>query len=186
MEAHGGYSFCGLAAGIITNTAHVLDLDRLVYWAVCRQMQYEGGFQGRTNKLVDGCYSFWQGGLFPLLHKMVSETGDKISLSNQWLFDQTALQEYLLICCQDLRGGLIDKPGKSRDFYHTCYTLSGLTVAQHFCTSASQLSETLSVLGDPKNLLVATHPVYNVCVPAAVDANTYFDKLPIPVVPSQK
>ena len=22
---------------------------------------------GRTNKLVDGCYSFWQGGLFPLL-----------------------------------------------------------------------------------------------------------------------
>lgn len=20
----------------------------------------EGGFQGRTNKLVDGCYSFWQ------------------------------------------------------------------------------------------------------------------------------
>ena len=21
------------------------------------------------------------------------------------------------------RGGLLDKPGKSRDFYHTCYTL---------------------------------------------------------------
>ena len=27
----------------------------------------EGGFQGRTNKLVDGCYSLWQGGVFPLL-----------------------------------------------------------------------------------------------------------------------
>ena len=26
----------------------------------------------------------------------------------------------------------MDKPGKSRDFYHTCYTLSGLAVAQHF------------------------------------------------------
>lgn len=27
-------------------------------------MRYEGGFQGRINKLVDGCYLFWQGGVF--------------------------------------------------------------------------------------------------------------------------
>ena len=33
----------------------------------------EGGFRGRTNKLVDGCYSFWQGGLFPLLHSLQPE-----------------------------------------------------------------------------------------------------------------
>ena len=25
---------------------------------------------GRTNKLVDGCYSFWQGALFPLLQRL--------------------------------------------------------------------------------------------------------------------
>ena len=31
----------------------------------------EGGFNGRTNKLVDGCYSFWQGGLFPLLEDLL-------------------------------------------------------------------------------------------------------------------
>jgi prenyltransferase beta subunit len=30
-------------------------------------MSVEGGFQGRTNKLVDSCYSFWQGSLFSLL-----------------------------------------------------------------------------------------------------------------------
>ena len=30
-------------------------------------MRWEGGFQGRTNKLVDGCYSFWQGGAGALL-----------------------------------------------------------------------------------------------------------------------
>ena len=30
-------------------------------------MRVEGGFQGRTNKLVDSCYSFWMGGIFPLL-----------------------------------------------------------------------------------------------------------------------
>ena len=28
-------------------------------WVVFRQ-GVEGGFQGRTNKFVDGCYSFWQ------------------------------------------------------------------------------------------------------------------------------
>jgi len=30
-------------------------------------MTFEGGFQGRTNKLVDGCYSFWVGALIPLI-----------------------------------------------------------------------------------------------------------------------
>ena len=33
----------------------------------------EGGFMGRTNKLVDGCYSFWQGGVFPLLQKLMPD-----------------------------------------------------------------------------------------------------------------
>ena len=28
---------------------------------------------GRTNKLVDGCYSFWQGGLFPLLRRIAPD-----------------------------------------------------------------------------------------------------------------
>lgn len=28
---------------------------------------------GRTNKLVDGCYSFWQGGLFLLLQRLWPE-----------------------------------------------------------------------------------------------------------------
>ncbi len=33
----------------------------------------EGGFNGRTNKLVDGCYSFWQGGVLPLLQSLPPE-----------------------------------------------------------------------------------------------------------------
>lgn len=73
-------------------------------------MRLEGGFQGRTNKLVDGCYSFWQGGAFPLIHEILKQ--EKNVSSNQWLFDQEALQEYLLICCQHPHGGLLDKPGK--------------------------------------------------------------------------
>lgn len=29
------------------------------------------------------------------------------------MFDQQALQEYILLCCQNPTGGLLDKPGKS-------------------------------------------------------------------------
>lgn len=47
----------------------------LQHWAVNRQMRFEGGFQGRTNKLVDGCYSFWVGGLFPLLDYVLRRRG---------------------------------------------------------------------------------------------------------------
>ncbi|KAK1280182.1 Protein farnesyltransferase subunit beta [Acorus gramineus] len=58
-EAHGGYTFCGLATMILIGEADRLDLPSLIDWAVFRQ-GVEGGLQGRTNKLVDGCYSFWQ------------------------------------------------------------------------------------------------------------------------------
>lgn len=38
---------------------------------------------------------------------------DAVNVSAEhWMFQQEALQEYLLICCQHIRGGLIDKPGK--------------------------------------------------------------------------
>jgi hypothetical protein len=46
-------------------------------------------------------------------------------------FNQLALQRYILHCGQQLEGGgLRDKPGKSRDYYHSCYALSGLSIAQ--------------------------------------------------------
>lgn len=35
-----------------------------------RQGMVEGGFNGRTNKLVDGCYSFWQGALFAIMQRL--------------------------------------------------------------------------------------------------------------------
>lgn len=77
-----------------------------------KQMRLEGGFQGRTNKLVDGCYSFWQGGSFPLINAILSKQDQSFNVSNHWLFNQEALQEYILICCQNPHGGLLDKPGK--------------------------------------------------------------------------
>ena len=74
------------------------------------------------------------------------------------MFDTDALQEYLLMCCQDSRGGLIDKPGKFRDFYHTCYALSGLSVAQYALDSSASggpAEDFSNVIGDHANKLVS-------------------------------
>lgn len=85
-EAHGGYNFCALAGLLLLGrrrggTSQELgqgqglgheylgelevercDLDAQEGWLLRRQGRLEGGFQGRTNKLVDSCYSFWQVG----------------------------------------------------------------------------------------------------------------------------
>mmetsp|Transcript_2828 Transcript_2828/g.11543 ORF Transcript_2828/g.11543 Transcript_2828/m.11543 type:complete len:464 (-) Transcript_2828:1720-3111(-) len=60
-EAHGGYVFCAYASLILLGVADQIDLEAFEEWLANRQMAVEGGFQGRPNKLVDGCYSFWQG-----------------------------------------------------------------------------------------------------------------------------
>ncbi|XP_020203246.1 protein farnesyltransferase subunit beta [Cajanus cajan] len=87
-EAHGGYTFCGLAAMILIGEVNRLDLPRLVDWVVYRQGK-ECGFQGRTNKLVDGCYSFWQGGavallqrLYPIINKQMEGTSQIFTISD--------------------------------------------------------------------------------------------------------
>jgi len=69
-EAHGGYTFCGLAALCLLGKAEELDIPALLRWAVRMQGKMEGGFMGRTHKLVDGCYSYWQGAVFSLLGRI--------------------------------------------------------------------------------------------------------------------
>ncbi len=85
-------------------------------------MTVEGGFNGRANKLVDSCYSFWQGASFQLLREVSRQAGERLAP----LFSKAALEKYVLCACQRESGGLRDKPGKQPDYYHTCYALSGL------------------------------------------------------------
>ncbi|VVC91524.1 unnamed protein product [Leptidea sinapis] len=98
MEAHGGYAFCGISSLALLNKTKLCDIDALLRWCVNRQMRLEGGFQGRTNKLVDGCYSFWQGAVFPIVSAILSQ--GKQELLEDVLFDRGALQEYIIVCCQ--------------------------------------------------------------------------------------
>lgn len=170
-EAHGGYTFCAVAALALLKSLDKCDVKSLLRFVTNRQQAFEGGFAGRTNKLVDGCYSFWVGGIFPILHSFLMSkgltprsqlprpshlsdaafTGHKLPLDN-WLFNEQALEDYLLCCCQDTSGGLIDKPDRRRDYYHTCYGLSGLSVAQNTPSHKPRVGDRLNPV----------HPLFNI------------------------
>lgn len=60
--------------------------------------------------MVDGCYSYWQvATFFTLEYELSAELKQAI----RGLFDEEALQRYVLVICQDRKnGGLRDKPEK--------------------------------------------------------------------------
>ncbi|ORY42982.1 Farnesyltransferase subunit beta [Leucosporidium creatinivorum] len=140
-EAHGGYTFCAVASWAMLRPfsnekspafKKELNLKSLMRWSsLVQAMPIEGGgFRGRTNKLVDGCYSWWCGGLFGVFGGLLAEeTGEEVAFRD--VFDRRALQEYVLLAAQNPGGGLRDKPGKGPDGYHTCYNLAGFSAAQH-------------------------------------------------------
>lgn len=158
-EAHGGNSYCGFAALVILGETDAVDVEALLDWAVMRQMPFEGGFQGRANKLVDSCYSFWVGALFPLL--AIAKGGCKRTAA---LFDADAVARYVLDCCQVQNGGLRDKPGVAKDFMHSCYALSGLSVAQHY--GGAKCEE--------RDMVEKINPVYNLTMERFTRAWEFF------------
>lgn len=280
-EAHGGYAFCGLAAVSILDELHRIDLDAFARWLADRQMRVEGGYQGRTNKLVDACYSFWQGGSTALLAdalggraaiplfkpakgsaaagsaagpeetlvagagagtgagsgagastgassgvgagtgasaaaggadasdggmaadgaaaaaitaaaarggvsiEVIDDDGSALPvdtaddadtvppLRDDAMLDSARLQRYTLLCSQQKEGGLRDKPGKPRDYYHTCYSLSGLSIAQHCFSEPGRVF----VYGDASNLVARTSPRHNIRVERVARARAEYGDL---------
>lgn len=223
-EAHGGYNMCALAALIILGKANDCDLDAQERWLTARQCRLEGGFQGRTNKLVDSCYSFWQTAAFVLVDlarspaatsaaaetsvdlcqvelqslrastigQVVAEKGGRdvvdadqdveiapavisaTKVGGALSCNQFALQRYLLHCAQQLDGGLRDKPGKSRDFYHTCYALSGMALAQH----RTEPGAPPQVYGDVDNVIRSTSALFNIGPEKVARALEYYRAMP--------
>ncbi|KAL1297412.1 hypothetical protein AAFC00_004945 [Neodothiora populina] len=138
-EAHGAYAFCCLACLCILDAPYrsiprYLNLPRLVSWLTSRQSAPEGSFAGRTNKLVDACYSHWVGGCWSLVEAAVAgPTGESKKADEQrlGLWSREGLVRYSLAISQTKKGGLRDKPGTRPDGYHTCYSLAGLSAAQN-------------------------------------------------------
>jgi protein farnesyltransferase subunit beta len=118
-EAHGAYAFCAIACLCILGEPQeilqkYLDLPLLISWLSARQYAPEGGFAGRTNKLVDGCYSHWIGGCWPLIEAALERQAESEKASPDALYSREGLIRYILCACQDTgkRGGLRDKPSK--------------------------------------------------------------------------
>lgn len=103
-------------------------MPSLISWLSSQQHTPDSGFAGRTNKLVDGCYSHWVGGCWPIISASLRQT--MTPDTDLWCRD--GLIRYILCCCQNQKsGGLRDKPSKHPDTYHSCYVLAGLSTAQH-------------------------------------------------------
>jgi len=150
-EAHGGYTYCALASlfllrPLVPHVFSLIDIPNLVRWATGMQgVAIEGGgFRGRTNKLVDGCYGWWVGGMEPLLRELVEEELGE-NAGGEWedwddaVFHKEGIQHYTLAIAQGAQGGLRDKPGKPPDAYHTACNLAGLATAQHRVASSPEV-----------------------------------------------
>ncbi|SBT71568.1 protein farnesyltransferase subunit beta, putative [Plasmodium malariae] len=70
QESHGGYTYCALATLCILGKIKKINLNNLMIWLINKQGNLEGAFMGRTNKLVDACYSFWIGSIFFLINEI--------------------------------------------------------------------------------------------------------------------
>lgn len=97
-EAHGGYTSCSLLAYFLLSSVkpaqeadsslgakwpRPIDIDAALRWSVLMQGEAieAGGFRGRSNKLVDGCYSWWVGGGVPVLGELARRGREARGLS---------------------------------------------------------------------------------------------------------
>ena len=184
-EAHGAYAFCALACLSIIDAPYIsipkyLNVEALLSWLTSTQTSPEGGFAGRTNKLVDACYSHWIGGCWALVQAAVAgsnHTGKQIDL-----WSRVGLIRYLLCCGQQKKGGMRDKPSTRPDAYHTCYSLAGLSAAMNqfyydvkgktadesgrltaafqWTAEAPSAEEMQALAIDVEDLVVPVHPVF--------------------------
>ncbi|XP_045538812.1 geranylgeranyl transferase type-1 subunit beta [Papilio machaon] len=115
LESHGGTTYCALATLSLTNRLDQLSeyqLDSLRRWLVFRQVD---GFQGRPNKPVDTCYSFWVGASLKML--------DMLHLTNY-----NSNKRYVYETQDYVVGGFSKWPDTCTDPMHTYLGLAGLSL----------------------------------------------------------
>ncbi|KAM7285872.1 geranylgeranyl transferase type-1 subunit beta [Ixodes scapularis] len=116
LESHGGSTFCAVASlslmGKLESTLSERQLNRLSRWCLFRQ---QSGFQGRPNKPIDTCYSFWVGAALELLgaFKFV-ESGRNL--------------EFLDSTQDQFVGGFSKWPDSDPDPMHTYMGIAGMSL----------------------------------------------------------
>lgn len=115
LESHGGTTFCALATLSLTNQLDHLteeQIEGLKRWLLLRQID---GFQGRPNKPVDTCYSFWVGASLKILNAL--------HLSNY-----ANNRSYVYETQDVVVGGFSKWPDTCADPMHTYLGLAGLSL----------------------------------------------------------
>ncbi|XP_013385112.1 geranylgeranyl transferase type-1 subunit beta [Lingula anatina] len=116
LEAHGGSTFCAIASLVLMNRLHSTftpsQIEKLKRWCIFRQ---QSGFQGRPNKPVDTCYSFWVGATLQLLdiYSMV---------------DKACNRGFILETQDNIVGGFAKWPDHTPDALHAYFGVCGLSL----------------------------------------------------------
>ncbi|KAH0793815.1 Prenyltransferase and squalene oxidase repeat family protein [Histomonas meleagridis] len=116
-ESHGGYVSCAVGIMSILGKLDLINMAALIRWISDRQMAFSGGFQGRPNKLVDSCYSWWIGSSCRIIT-------EHLGINPFW--NETAMTDYIIKSAQYLKGGFLDHRPSLPDPYHTMLALGGL------------------------------------------------------------
>ncbi|QRW06398.1 terpenoid cyclase [Ceratobasidium sp. AG-Ba] len=116
QEAHGGPTYCALAALSLCPSVDGVGLDaksrrQTVRWLAMHQTT---GFCGRTGKTPDSCYSFWCGAALRILGAEECVDAD----ANATFIEQ----------CQFKFGGLAKVPGNRPDPLHSYLSMAGISL----------------------------------------------------------
>ncbi|KAL0490622.1 geranylgeranyl transferase type-1 subunit beta [Acrasis kona] len=115
LESHGGSTYCAVSAlALMDRLQDLPNKEELTEWLLKRQLS---GFQGRPNKSVDTCYSFWVGASICNLHAVE-------------YIDAEATIHFTLACqCKKgTAGGICKETNTYPDILHTFMALSGLSL----------------------------------------------------------
>lgn len=101
------------------------------------------------------------------------------------------MEKYLLSCCQHPDGGLRDKPPMRSDFYHSLYSLAGLSATQYHYVYNAKTSHQYGeqevafnwivdgpVDGDEGDRVEKVHPLFVLPWGDAERIRTWFETIP--------
>eukprot|EP01133_Synstelium_polycarpum_P013417 gene13417-15809_t len=113
QEAHGGSTYCGLATlALLGKIDQLEDREGLIGWLTARQIT---GFNGRTNKDPDTCYTFWVGASLAILKATALVNFDLV-------------RAFVFEAQHSAIGGIAKQPDTLPDALHTYMAIQGLAI----------------------------------------------------------
>ena len=141
-EAHGGSCYTAVASlALMGRIDEALGgeagVESLKSWCYGR-VHEEGGYNGRTNKDTDSCYSFWVGATLSMLGAFED-------------YDHEPTAAFLLKFCQATkpgRGGFRKTPTQFEDVMHTFYSLCWLSMSKQAGGGLREIDVRLATCAD--------------------------------------